>query len=143
MFHGLFTFSGDPPCWEKIKIKVHYKAICITKITKYHKDTTSVHSQLVNSSFLSHKLSCLCPYQQQLLNFINLWPLIRWTASLFSYICITWKWSRDLHFYLRFGKGTRPDPWNIKLIWCGLAKLNYKKCSNGIIQKRVDCMIFN
>ena len=47
----------------KIEIKVYRETICITKITmiaKYLEDTTSVHSQLANSTFLSHTLSYLC-----------------------------------------------------------------------------------
>ena len=54
--------QGDPAGQEKIKINVHHEMICITKITmiaKYLEDT-SVHSQLANSKFLSHTLSCLC-----------------------------------------------------------------------------------
>ena len=33
---------GDPAGRKKIKIEVHHKSICITKITKYLEDTTSV-----------------------------------------------------------------------------------------------------
>ena len=54
--------EGDPAGLGKIKIKVYYGMICITKITMIAKcleDPTSVHSQLANSAFLSHTLSCL------------------------------------------------------------------------------------
>ena len=50
---------GDLAGQEKIKINVYHEIICITKITiidKYLEDTTSVHSQLANSTFLSHTL---------------------------------------------------------------------------------------
>ena len=36
------------------------------------------------------------------------------------YISTTWQWSCDLQFYLRFGKETLLDLWNLKLIWHGL-----------------------
>ena len=48
--------QGDPAARKKIKIKVHYETICIIKITmiaKYFEDTTSVHSQLANSTLIS------------------------------------------------------------------------------------------
>ena len=50
--------QGDLAGWEKNK-----SLLCITKITmiaKYLEDATSVYSQLANSAFLSHTLSCLC-----------------------------------------------------------------------------------
>ena len=53
----------DPAGRKNRKIKVHHEMICITKITmtaKYLEDTTSVHRQPANSTFLSHTLSCLC-----------------------------------------------------------------------------------
>ena len=59
-FTDYLSSKSDPAGW---KIKVHYETICITKITmiaKYLEDTTSVHSQLANSTFLNHNLSCLC-----------------------------------------------------------------------------------
>ena len=71
-FIGLFTFSGWPGRLGKIKIKIYYETISITKIAmvvKYLEDRTSVHSRLANSTLLSHTLSCLCFWQQQLLNF--------------------------------------------------------------------------
>ena len=45
------------------KIKVYHEMICIIEITmiaKYLEDTTSVHSQLANSTFIGHTLSFLC-----------------------------------------------------------------------------------
>ena len=62
-FTDFLPYQDDPAGRKKIKIKVHHEMICITKITmiaKYLKDTTSVHSQLANSTFLSHTLSYLC-----------------------------------------------------------------------------------
>ena len=58
-FTDYLYFQGDPAGWEKIEIKLYYETICITKITmiaKYLEDTTSVLSQLANSTFLSHTL---------------------------------------------------------------------------------------
>ena len=71
MFHGLFTFSGWLGKPEKNKNKVHHETIYITKIIMIAKylEYASVHSQLANSAFLSHTLSCLHSWQQQLLNF--------------------------------------------------------------------------
>ena len=119
MFHGLFTFSGWPSKPGKIK-KSYYEMICITKITMIAK-TTSVHSQLANSTFLSHTLSYLCSWQQQLLKYLaahtmNCQPLqlyfhhitmIMWFTFLFE----IWK------------KGLKPDLWNIKLIRYGLSAI--------------------
>ena len=54
--------SGGDLAGQK-KIKVYYETICITKITmiaKYLEDTTLVHSQPANSTFLSHKLLWFC-----------------------------------------------------------------------------------
>ena len=68
-FTDYLPTQGDPASREKIKIKVYYEMICITKITMIAK-TTSVHSQLANSTFLSHTLSCLCSWQQQLLKYL-------------------------------------------------------------------------
>ena len=48
-FTDCLPSQGDLAGWEKIKIKVYYETMCITKIAmvaKYLKDTTSVHSQL-------------------------------------------------------------------------------------------------
>ena len=62
-FMDYLPSQGDPAGPEKIKIKVYYEMICITKITmiaKYLEDTTSVHSKLANSAFLSHTLSSFC-----------------------------------------------------------------------------------
>ena len=62
-FTDYLPSKGDQAGQEKIKIKVYYEMICITKITmiaKYLEDATSVHSQLANSTFLSHTLSCFC-----------------------------------------------------------------------------------
>ena len=44
MFMNYLPSQGDPAGWKKIKIEVHYKTICITKITmipKYLEDATS------------------------------------------------------------------------------------------------------
>ena len=57
-FTDYLPSKGDPAGREKDK--VYYEIICITKITmiaKYLEDT-SVHSQLANSTFLSHTLVC-------------------------------------------------------------------------------------
>ena len=62
-FTDCLPFQGDPAGQDKIKIKVYCETIYITKITiiaEYLKDTTSVYSQLVNSTFLSHTLLCFC-----------------------------------------------------------------------------------
>ena len=62
-FTDYLPSQDDSTGQEKIKIKVYYEMICITKITiiaKHLEDTTSVHSQLANSAFLSHTSSCLC-----------------------------------------------------------------------------------
>ena len=64
-FMDYLPSEGDLAGGGKIKIKVCSEMICITKfkitmIAKYLEDTTSVHSQLANSTFLSHTLSCLC-----------------------------------------------------------------------------------
>ena len=56
-FTDYLPSQGDSAGWKKIKIKAHHETICITKITmiaKYLEDTASVHSQLANSTFLSH-----------------------------------------------------------------------------------------
>ena len=48
---------------KKIKMKLYYETICITKSTivaNYLEDTTPVHRQLAISALLSHTLSCLC-----------------------------------------------------------------------------------
>ena len=55
-----FPSQGDAAGQKKIKIKVYHVMICITKITmiaKYLENTTLIHSQLANSTFLSHTLS--------------------------------------------------------------------------------------
>ena len=62
-FTDYLPSQGNLAGWEKIKINVCYKTIYITKVivvAKYLEDITSVHSQLANSTFLSHTLSCLC-----------------------------------------------------------------------------------
>ena len=92
---------------RKNKNKIHYELIYISKITmiaKYLQDTISVHSQLAISTFLSHTLSCLCSWQQQILNFykylathkMNYQPL---QLYLHHITVIMW-----FTFYLRFGK---------------------------------------
>ena len=61
-FTDYLPSQGELVGQEKVKIKVYYEMICITKITmiaEYLEDT-SVHSQLANSMFLSHTSSCLC-----------------------------------------------------------------------------------
>ena len=66
--------QGDPAGREKLK-KVCYETICITKITmiaKYLEDTTSVHSQLANSTFLSHICNASVLNNSNSLNFIKL-----------------------------------------------------------------------
>ena len=48
-FTDYLPFQSDPAGWEKIKIKIYYETICITKITmvaKYLEDTISLDSQL-------------------------------------------------------------------------------------------------
>ena len=71
-FTDYLPSQDDPAGQKNIKVGVHHETICITKITmiaKYLEDATSVHNQLANSTFLSITLSCLCSWQQQLLNF--------------------------------------------------------------------------
>ena len=132
MFHGLFTFSGWPSKPEKIKIEVHHGTICITMIAKYPEDTTSVHSQLANSTSLSHTLSCLCSWQQQFLNFYKYLA----THIIFSYIFITWQWSHDWHFYLRFGKGdlARSVKHKINLVWPKYYRIIFSNISIDILK---------
>ena len=126
MFHGLFTFSGWP---GRLLQKVYYETTCITKITmiaKYLEDTTSVHSQLANSTFLSHTLSCLCFWQQQLLNlykYLAIHALTYQPLQLYLHHTTVIMWF-TLIFYLRFGKR---DPagsvkHKINLVW--------PKCNN-------------
>ena len=61
-FTDYLPSQGDQAGREKIKVKICYEMICITKIimvAKYLEDTL-FDSQLTNSAFLSHTLSCFC-----------------------------------------------------------------------------------
>ena len=111
--------------WQagKIKIKVHREMTCINKIimiAKYLNNTTSVHSQRVNSTLLCHTLSYLCSWQQQLLNFykystthtMNYHPFRLFASHDNDHMIYIFIW--DLK------RGTWLDLWNIKLIWYGL-----------------------
>ena len=92
---------------------------------KYLEDTTSIDSQL---HFLATHYHAFVLNNNNSSFFKKILTLILWTASLFSYISFTLQWSLIYIFYLRCGKGTQPDPWNIKLIWYKLIYLKSRRC---------------